>query len=171
MPFPDWRAGAKVTSATLALQQVNILQPTSTQTVTSSTAFVNDAALVFALSANATYVVEVCAIFLTASTAPDVKTDWTVPAGATGTKMGVGSTAVAASFTSGADTRASFTANPFTTPNVYQLGTVAQYLWETAVVITAGTAGNVQFRWAQNTSNASGVTRQTQSFMRVVRHA
>jgi len=177
MPFPDWRAGAKVTAALLKQQQVNIITPTTLQSKASITTPSADNELTFAIEANATYVVEFVVVFTSISTAVDLRTQWSVPAGAAGTRMCFGSTSNSATATTIDDTKALVVAQTFTTNVVYQIfdqsAQTGQLITEIATVRNGGTAGSITFLWAQDSSSATNLSRlaSNSSYVRYTRYA
>lgn len=159
------RAAGGVTQATLdahttaaSAHGVTVVRKTADETVTNSTTLQDDNHIVLPVLANETWHFRLV-LFLTApDTDPDWKFGWTVPASAT----------MLWSFTSGVATIASFSAQATT-------GTPAAMLTEggtatmgsqnvnhgavvEGVIRVAGTAGNVQFQWAQNTADLVGST-------------
>lgn len=118
----------------------------TTQTVNNTTVFVNDAELFALVEANAVYHFELCLRYNTLA-ASDLKTQWSVPAGALmifdvlGIKIG----ATALTLTSW-DSNSDF--------GFEGQGGVAAAR-ETGIIRTGANAGTVQFRWSQNTVNAS----------------
>lgn len=172
MPVVEWKAGKRVTAADLTKMQTQVIRPTASQTLNNTTTLTDDPALFFALEADAQYVVEIYAVFSHANAAADVRFDWTAPAGATGRNFALCATSNAATFTGVTDARALLLANSFSSVVGSQGGTgVDQYVMSLGPVSTAGTAGDVQFRWGQNTATAANTTRLTSSYMRVMRFA
>lgn len=169
MYYPNWKAGSKVTAALLGEVQAESIRANATQVVNNSTTLVDDTVLTVPVQANAAYVVEIGCRFLQANAAADLKTAWSVPSGATGTRMCFAPTGTAASFTSEVDTRASFISLPFTTVSLWQMGTADICFREVAIVVTSTTSGSITFQWAQNTATAANTTRQQGSYIRVQR--
>lgn len=167
--YPTWRAGSKVTADRLTQQQTHVVVAAVDQIVNNSAVQVNDNELLFPLLANGLYIVELHAAFLSASTASDLLVSWSVPAGTTGGRFHFGATGTAASFTSNEITRASVRSQTFTGTIANQAGTSDQSVNEILSLIVAGTAGNVTFRFAQNTATVADTTRLSDSFMRVTR--
>jgi hypothetical protein len=123
---------------------------TSTQSVTSSTTPVNDNQLSVSVAANAVYRVELCLTY-TADTAGDLKIGWAVPASATFAE------AFFAGITSaGAASTDDVTAGtPSANPVFGGIGGGAAGLHYIVMLTTAGTAGTLQFQFAQGTSSAT----------------
>jgi len=116
------------------------------ETIDTSTTFQDDDELFVALTANLNYAWQLW-LFVTSGAVPDIKTAWTLPAGATGQHSSAnwGS--------SGGSATANMTASdPLAT------GGGVQWVPFTGRVIMAGTAGNMQLQWAQNTSDAGDTT-------------
>ena len=132
---------------------------TADQTVTSTT-LTNDTDLVFAAAANEVWLVDTY-IMIDSNATADFKCTWTVPGGAT-MKWGP------LSHTSGVqtfwhmDTSNSATALlNATTEQVWQ-SLSAGNIWGVnmkSIVTTAGTAGNVQFQFAQDSASGSTVVK------------
>jgi hypothetical protein len=164
----DQIARLDATAALLSQLPVTIRKPAN-QTVTSSTTLVDDTHFAFPVAANAVYALESYLIFTgAASPAGGLKMQFTGPAGATmtwtnfGTNgAGVGTltdyNVVAESISSGAP-RAVGT-NAGTVMTCRPVGTV----------ITAGTSGTLQFRWAQNASDATPTLVGVNSWMRLTK--
>lgn len=127
------------------------VRKTADESVTSSTVLQNDNHLVVALAANSTYLIEL-GLFHVADTAGDTKIDLACPAGVT-TLFGdqeENATAVDLSTTSKVLSDST---------GIVRLS----QLW--GIVRTAGTAGNMQLRFAQNTSSATATTMKADSYM------
>lgn len=123
------------------------------QSVASSTVLQNDTALFLALQANKTYEFALRVLYNgIGGGGGEMKFGWSVPAGTTmqwGLNYAVAPTLglalVYGTQSSVLAGGANGTANPLP-------------LWMEGFVTTAGTAGNLQFQWAQNTSNATATT-------------
>jgi hypothetical protein len=151
MAAPVWSVGQVLTASDVNVWFVPIAvtKPTS-QSVTSSTALVNDSALAVAVAANANYEFT-CQLFFIAANGPgDIKWTWSVPAGSAliyqnlhneGGGTGVNNSGVA---NSDADT-------PFAAGG----GSPTEAARMTGNLNTSATTGNIQLRWAQNTSSAT----------------
>ena len=127
---------------------------TSDETVTNSTTLQNDNQLVIALDANSLYYCE-SLVYFTAESVPKYKSDFTIPAGATGR-----------TYETAQDSPTQDTA----TPNTINVGGGAeQFDGEGQIgffVQTGGTAGNLQYRWAQDILSATPVTLKAGSALR-----
>lgn len=112
------------------------------ETISNDTTLQDDDELFVALQINREYFIELSVFYDTTAVA-DLKTDITVPAGASGVK-------VSGIWTSG-DQATTAIGSALT-----HAGTGAVRIFMQYVQITMGaTAGNVQFRWAQNTGEVS----------------
>lgn len=135
------------------------------ESVTGSTSLQNDDHLVFAVGANEIWVAEYFLTLISASVTPDFKLDFSVPSGA------VGGFAFTRRDTASGLTEE--TAGNFGSPLDMGIDAANTY-WPMYVYLyidTAGTAGNVQLRWAQNTSNANAMTMKAGSMLRATRTA
>lgn len=131
---------------------------TATQNVINSVALVNDAELFVPLpAANSSYAVELV-IYYVASTTGDAKFTLTMPAGATATLGGV-----VLAVTAGGST-GDGTWGAIGLPSVGVIsaggagGGAALVACMQGTVLTAGTTGNLQLQWAQNTLDAVTAT-------------
>lgn len=129
----------------------------------------NDNDLLFALAANAVYEVEAFLI-VTGPTAADIQTAWTVPSGATGSRLCMGPTPTAAAFTGQEQTQARMSAHGWGTAVTYSIETSAVALVERGPVATT-TAGTLTLRWAQVTTNATATVVGANSYLKVTRIA
>ena len=128
------------------------------QVINSTTTFVNDADMRFAVAANSLYEFHVYLRYSTPNGA-DWKSSFTVPAGASAHFSRYGLNA-SGTFVGGDD----FTDASTVTSQGLGAGTQQSanfFGW----VVTAGTAGNLIFQWAQNTSNAGNTTLYQNSYL------
>lgn len=137
------------------------------ESLASSTTAQNDNDLAYPLAANAVYEIEVCLI-VTGSTAGDIKTQWAIPSGATGSRLCVGPTSTAAAFTGQEQTQARMSAHGWTTSVPYSIEPAAVAIVERGPIATT-TAGTLTLQWAQVTSSATATVVGTNSYLRVVR--
>jgi hypothetical protein len=144
-----------------------VVKPTN-ESLSSSTTFQADNDLVLALAAG-TYEVEVFLI-VTGPAAADIKTAWTVPSGATGSRLCIGPTSVAASFTGQAETQARMSAHGWGTSVSYSIDTAAVAIVERGPLVVT-TAGTLTLTWAQVTTNATATVVGTNSYLKVTRIA
>lgn len=152
--------------------QVRYVVAAALENVNNSAAPQFDNELFLPLVANASYEVEFWVYFQSAVDC-DIRTAWTVPAGATGLKTAVGATDTAASYTGRQDTRMRIGVHAFGTEIGYQLqlGNFPQVCYERGIVTTAATAADLVFRWGQFTATVGDLTRIANSYMKVTRIA
>lgn len=147
--FPSPLAGTSITTTLLDQIIPNTVFKPSDQSVTSSVTLVNDTALVLALNANATYIL-VAYIDYEGGTqgSSDIQFQFTGPAGATmkAVSLFIG--------TGGANNQGHLNLSQLAVCGSNGAG-VARSALLVGTVQTAGTAGNLQMQWAQNTSNAT----------------
>jgi len=116
------------------------------ETINNDATLHNDLELFFAANANKTYLIWL-SCFCTSGTAPDFRSAFSIPAGATGDKMTATWNGVQDQATSDV--------------TVVQTTTMAaglRLIEFTNRIITAGTAGNINFQWGQQFSNAGDTT-------------
>lgn len=170
--YPNWQAGDPITASALNYTQGEVIVKPSTTDRPSTTTVTDDPHLTTTLDANATYSVELH-LKVAGLAAADIKTNWTVPSGASGTRnvrgAGTGSTT-----DSNADNATMRTGvHNFSTDVVYNniRNTVnSAYVTETGVVTTTS-AGTLALSWAQNSSNATATSVVAGSIMTVKRIA
>ena len=137
---------------------------TSDQSVTSSTTVVNDTALVVAMPATGTYFFE-CFVEYDGGTggSSDIKFNWAVPTSATlrytMTTRNLSNNPVAGDATTGSTTNTASSGGAGVLRAIGMVGSL----------VMAGTAGNLQFQWAQNTSSATSTIVHAQSMMLLYR--
>lgn len=141
---------------TYLAQQAYVVK-SADETVTSSTTMQDDNELVIAVSANTKYHVELILIYR-ALAAADLKLGWSGPASATlawvaddfisSIAANVGPVARTLQVISGTPSCGGVESVPGTGDNLFAL--------PKGILQVAGTAGSLTFRWAQNTSNATG---------------
>ena len=152
-------AGTRITAALLnSIAPLSVIKP-SDQSVTSSTTLVNDSALFLPVVASATYLFDAYLDFEGAAIGTgDLKIEWTVPAGA------------ALRFDlHGLNTASSSFSSTFTDGVTTALGTTGAASLRGALMkgslVMAATAGNLQLKWAQNTSSATATIVHAQSYV------
>lgn len=140
---------------------------TSDQTVTSSATLVNDTELVVPVVANAKYILTGMIIYRAAAT-PQIRTTWAVPAGAT---MLWNPGALSSSVTATPDGSINRAVYDLSVVPALGCSGAAQSVvaHATGRVVTTATAGNLQFQWAQATSNATGTVVKSGSWIQLVR--
>lgn len=165
-------AGQKVRASDLNSGLPVFARVASDVTVISSTTLVDITGLVVALDADALYAWDAYLAYSTNATA-DIKIAWTVPSGTTGSWSAFGLHTTAAGTVGDV---VGFRADAYGDANTIGLGgsdtlsgtTVAR---PCGFIDTAGTAGNFQGRFAQNTSNANNTTLEAGSWLRAQRIA
>jgi hypothetical protein len=138
---------------------IKTVRKSSDQTVTSSTTLVNDSQLKFAIAANETYIFEAWLYTYAADGTPDIKVTFTSPAGST---LFWSSSQVI--FNAAAATTLTVVAAGGTTGDLFvdsNLRAIQLY----GSVLNGGTAGDVQFQFAQNTSSANGTSVKAGSYI------
>ncbi|MFE7029439.1 hypothetical protein ACFU9Y_03950 [Streptomyces sp. NPDC057621] len=135
--------------------QDQFARKTADQSKTSTTTLGNDTHLVVPVVANATYALFLLCIF-SGSTTGDIKFDWAVPSG---TVLRWADQTGASGLNTDVDV---YSAPGGTTQVAFQI-------W--ATVVTSSTAGNVQFRWAQNASDATATIVRANSMLQLTRAA
>lgn len=164
--FPTFYAGQKLTAALMASTQPYTIYKTADESVTSSTTLQDDNHLVLPLLASATYVVEGGLYYDGVFNAGNLKLTWSLPASATIYWSANGpATGGAAAFASQAVTSGNITVGTYGTGGSKTTASIS------ALVTTAGTAGNMQLRWAQDASNATATTIYAKSWLRAIRIA
>ncbi|MGW8635069.1 hypothetical protein ACWGNX_27245 [Streptomyces sp. NPDC055793] len=135
--------------------QVQFSRKAADEAVTSSTTLQNDNHLILPVVANATYTLFLMCIFSGATTG-DIKFDWTVPSGSVlrwSDQTGV----------SGLHADVDVHSAP--------AGSTLVAFQISATVVTSSNAGNVQFRWAQNASDATATIVRANSSLQLTRVA
>lgn len=160
MGIPVWSVGQVLTAADVDNWLVpSAVYKTIDQTVTSSTALTNDNELLLAVAAPAEYKLEAWISFL-ANSAVDIKWSWAVPAGA--------SMAYSALHNEGGGTGFGSSANVYVDSDVPMAAggspTVTAILMKGKLTTTTN-SGTLQFRWAQNTSNAAATHVRVRSYI------
>ena len=169
--YPVISGGSQLTAALLtSMQEVFVVKAGDTPRA-STTVLANDPDLSLPVPANSKWWVE---MFIAASavSAADIKTAWSVPAGATGNRRisGPGSTsndALSDNVTS------RWGVHGFTSAMVYgaRSGGNQFQFQEICMVTVAGTAGNIVLQWAQQVSDATATTVYADSYIRARRVA
>ena len=125
---------------------------------TSAASVQDDDELFIAVKTNSIYFVWAWILYTAASNTPDLRINWSVPSGASVKRAEWG---VPSTNTTAADSIDTTTAT--TGDNGRGAGTAEKTLLIMLEVITAGTAGNLKFRFGQVTSSADKVTVKTGS--------
>lgn len=149
---------------TYRLAQEVVIRKTANETINNSATLQNDDELVFAAAANTTYAIKLFVIY-DAAQAADFQYTFTLPASATGYKS---TTNTITTTTTCSGTSGSLVFNDITTTNnnvgAAGVGSTCTVMIDGTVII-AGTAGNVQFKWAQAVADASNATVQANSWL------
>jgi len=131
---------------------VKSVRKSADQTVTSSTTLVNDSQLKFAVAASETYIFQAWLYTYAADGTPDIKVTFTGPSGST-----VFWSSSQVIFTGGGATTLTVVAPGATAADFYvDANYRAIQLYGT--ILNGGTAGDLQFQFAQNTSSANGTS-------------
>lgn len=164
--FPTFYAGQKLTAALMASTQPQSVVKTADESVTSSTTLQDDNHLFLVLEASATYIVEGGLYYDGVFNAGNLKLTWSLPASATiYWSPNAPATGGAAAFASQAVTTGNLSIGTYGTGGSKTTASIS------ALVATAGTAGNMQLRWAQDASNATATTIYAKSWLRAIRIA
>ena len=124
----------------------------SDETVNNSTTLQNDNDFLFTVAANDKWAVEMT-LYLSTGATPDWKANWTKPASTTITH------------TLAYNTSGTFQDWRTTDLVVASSGSTLEQVHVYALVLVAGTAGTVQFQWAQNTLDVSNTIVKAGSYM------
>lgn len=165
MPVPTWAVGQDLLAADVNSWFVPLAAVKSAnESVTSSTLLQNDNELLLPVAASATYEWELFADYDGGTQgAADLQWGWAVPAGAsmdyTAAYLGTAGTAQVGQQFTAASTPAAGTNGAGSHRAVRLSGIIA----------VSTTAGNMQWKWAQNTSNATATTVYPNSYLTAVR--
>ena len=145
---------------------------TADETVTSSATPQNDDHLFLTYDANAVYTVELVVFTVVAGTVVDMNMDFTWGASATFTVGPVSpDTTYAGSTGATMEPRPAALSDATSPSNTMALGSGASGVTATIVglLVSGGSSGTLQMRWAQNSSNGAGLTMKAGSWMRLIR--
>ncbi len=160
------RAGSRILASQVEGVAPLAAYKSTDQSVTSSTVLVNDSALFLSVLASATYkfILDLDYEGATQGTG-DIKTAWSLPAGATMRYNRISLDQTGAS-------TVGFMNNEGNTPIMGTNGAGAlRGACMSGTITTSTTAGTVQFRWAQNTSNGTATIVHATSRMKLRRIA
>jgi hypothetical protein len=130
------------------------------QSITNSTTLTNDNDLFVPINANDSMVIEGYLHVFTGSSTPQLQMAFTIPAGAT---MDIGN--YTDNVNGGAqETFILNTSGTSTGAMTILAGDIPVHFW--GVIITGGTAGNIQLQWAQGVSSGTATTLKAKSYMR-----
>jgi hypothetical protein len=163
-------AGTAQVNGNLAVTGVGQWQTvtkTADQPYTNSAVLGPDTHLLLPVVANATYELEGYIAYDGAFNAGDMKADWSAPAGASMRwSLNAPAPGGAAAYAS-----QSATIGTPLTAGTYGTGGTQTSASVRGLLITSGTAGTLQLRWAQNTAHASTLTLYAKSWIRLHRIA
>lgn len=159
-------AGEKLRASELNSYVPILGRATADTTKNASTTLGDVTGLAVTLEANATYVFDGYVAYSSGAT-PDIKFGWTVPSGVTGhwSLHGMGTSS---SWPGNIDSQ-HVTSYSSTIPAGGDGTTPTLAVWPLGYLVMDTTAGTVQLRFAQNTSNASDTTVLTGSWLRFQR--
>ena len=133
-----------------------IIRKSADQIVNNSETLVDDNELLFAVGANEVWAVEAVLKTLSATTTPDVKTQWDGPTGVEMRGQCVYRTAAGAQGTSDLEIY------PLTI-EATDVGRIT--FWGRMIFVIAATAGNIKLQWAQNVATAEDTKILANSFI------
>lgn len=164
-------AAKKVKPNNIAIGGSTIVYKLADESINSTTTLQDDNVLAFAVSANKAYFVNVYLLVQAAASAStmDFKCGWTYPASTT-IDWGANSALDTSTESWGAGTLTGGFSDLLKETESRSIGLSAnspdkQGIHLMAIVQVAGTAGSLQFQWAQNTSNANNLTVKAGSFL------
>ncbi|WP_327169572.1 hypothetical protein [Streptomyces subrutilus] len=165
MPYPILYAGQRIRASLLAAMQPLRVSKAVFTTRTSTTALAADPHLVLAVAANAVYDLDGWIEYSGAFGAGDLKMDFTVPSGATmrWSPLGNAPADTTQKYASG-----SVAYNSPLAVGTYGVGATRNAASPRGQLITVS-AGNLTFRWSQNSSNTTGTTVYENSWIRLIR--
>ncbi len=169
MTYPDPTTGQRLTDGFIDSMLDNLLIKPSNETKASVITPANDNDLAITVAANSVYYIEFVIMFACLRAA-NMKTAWSVPAGATGNRLCLGPGSANVASASANLTEMATSVNAYTTECLYSdpRDSVTSFvsLWERTVMTTVS-SGTVRFQWAQIASNATGnVVAGSQSYAR-----
>jgi hypothetical protein len=141
-----------------------VIRKTADATRTSTTTTTTDPEMLVALAANTNYVIELYLMF--SGVAGDFKLAWNIPAGCSIFRWSLGPDVGAAS-----NSNITMRSSIHIASSEPGFGTFSDTSWmgakETIIVFNGATAGDMQLKWAQNTSSANVSTLRAGTFMMV----
>lgn len=165
MTMKVFAVGEVLTAADVNEYLVNVkyVRKAVDETITSSTSLQNDDELFLSVDANKTYEVFFVATY-NGATAGDISWRVTGPASSTLTMPSIGIQQAGAG--SGDDLTEAYNQALPVAQQYGALGTgiLSPIYWH-GLIVVAGTAGTIQFQWAQNTSSGTATTVKAGSFM------
>ena len=153
MALPTWSVGQVLTASDVNTYFIpRVARKTVDESVTSSIVLQNDDQLFLSADANAQYLVFGHIIY-DGVTAADISVAWSGPASATFDWVSGG---IQTGASTGVDTSSMSAQTLAANPAIGTIGAAAELVIRVqGILVTAGTAGTLQFRWCQNTSNAT----------------
>lgn len=146
--------------------RVKAVRKTADESVTSSTVYQSDDHLLFAIAANETWVADFMLI-VTGDTSGDIRTQFTVPAGATVSVAGFGPAAGATASAYDGIWFGDAATGVFGQSGTLVTATMPLFL--RVIVANGATAGNVTLQWAQGTSSGTATVVKAGSSLIAVR--
>ncbi|WP_327679472.1 hypothetical protein [Kitasatospora sp. NBC_00458] len=167
MPYPQWRAGERITAARLASMIPAVVVKAAAQSVTNSTVLVDDTHLFLPVEANATYVLDGAVFYAGQYNAGDLRADWGIPGGAA-MRWAINGAAPggAAAYAS----NSTVVGTPLEA-GTYGVGGALTSLHPVGHLVTASSGGLMRLRWAQRTAHATPTTLHPLSWLRLQRIA
>jgi hypothetical protein len=144
VPFSDVAGGPELS-----------VRKASNETVTNSTTLQDDNHLGVTLGTSTTYIIDAVIFASSTSAVPDLKIAFAVPSGST---MALGYT--------GGPISATLLTSEAASEDISMLANTPTWVHVSGTVTTAGTGGDLQLKWAQNTSDAAGTTVLRGSYLR-----
>lgn len=167
--YPDIEVGDYVTADLLtSMLPVQVVKQAD-ESVSSNATPQDDNELVLPVEANATYLLTMWVAYTSTSETPDFRCDFTVPSGADLQRTVYGTDAAITGTSTGTVVQSLNTAAGTDDGRGAINGGLTAHVWGRLTV--SSTAGNIQFRWAQVTSNAAAVVVKAGSWMRLERTA
>lgn len=171
-PSQPWTAFEEVTAGELNDRRPIWVVKGTNEEVSSSTTFQNDDELFVALPASSRWHVRLKAMWdSNGSATPDIKSDWTIPADATLVSLRwVEGPSSGSADRDDTNIRQGVHSNSTSVP--YGSGETVADRWiniKEEFIIDIVTAGTVQWRWAQNVSNATATEIRSGSYIRAER--
>ncbi|MFF4779403.1 hypothetical protein ACFY05_41970 [Microtetraspora fusca] len=167
MAFKTWTVGEVLTSADLnryAVQQAFVIKAAD-KSIASNTVLQDDDHLFLALAANTRYLIESMIRYNGLSGPVDFKVGWSAPAGATFDWVCDGLDPNVTGPTGGVSR------NRLTLADTASAATISAdaFILARGVLTTAAVAGNLQFRWAQDSSNSNALVVRAGSLLQATR--
>lgn len=167
--YPNVLAGQDITADLLNSMLPQVAYKTTGEAVTSSTTMQNDDELFVPVVASSVYLAELFLLY-DAAAAGDIKIGWTAPSGASLAWTVVGATTAETTNTS----VSTLNMQTRTTSETASLGgSSSTGIGATAYgrLTVSTTAGNLQFQWAQDTSNGTATNVRAGSVLKLTRLA